>query len=468
MREKLIVLLTCLLAFCFYGSTGHAFDPSKDLTLRGYLESSNLFRTKNFGDHPDWIQNRNTFQLEYIADLVKNRYFLDDLTLTGVFRAWYDGAYDYGEAQKPAGVPGDAGFGIREDMDFRELNLVGNAGNLWFKLGRQQIAWGETDFFRLADIINPIDLSYHFIFEDLQDYRIPLWMANIIYRVGNIGPLRDTAVEFVFNPGDIEVNNLGIFPMPWALAPPGFENLAQDLPTRWASESFEYGERFMFSVGPTNWHLSHFYGYKQEATLNLSNFHLVYPKQNTFGAVLDYENDYTGVVLRVEANYIPDKLMGVDTSRPAGLALLAQHPNGMLEKDEFKYCIGLDRPTWIRWLNREQTFFITAQVFMTHVLDHEDGITNDGAPVKSVDPIYTIVVNTNYLNSRLTPQVFAAYRGEGDGLIVGGSIKHYVFDPDHFSYTIGFNSISGRDGPYAGFGALRANDEFYVRLRYSF
>ena len=466
MRKKSFVLFVFLLASWFCVPVVQALNLDNGVNIRGYFESNNVFRSTDFNSHTDWILNRNTFQLEYNVELLKNTFFLDDLTLSGVFRAWYDGAYDYGNAQKPDGVPGDADLGIREHVDFRELNLVGNSGKLWFKLGRQQIGWGKSDFFRLADIINPVDLSYHFIFEDFQDYRIPKWMGNVIYRAGDIGPLRDVNFELVVNPGDVAVTNLGRFPMPWALAPPGFELIPKDLPKQWTSEAFEVGERIEFGAGPTKWALNHFFGLKQDATFNFATGHLVYPRQNTYGASFDYMNDATGIVLRTEATYVPNKVMGVDASRPVGIALLVQHPDGILKKNEVKYVIGLDRPTWIKFLNPDATFFLTAQVFMTHVLNHEDGITNDGSPVKALDPVYTFVINTTYLNGTVTPQAFAAYRGEGDGLIVGGSINHAI--GDHFSYKIGFNSISGRPGTYTGFGGLRDNDEFYARLRYTF
>jgi len=468
-RGSVIALVLAVQALFWFAAVppSRALVESNDgnVSFKGYVETNNLFRTKNFDEQPDWIQNRNTFQLEYRVNL-GNRWFFDNVMLTGTSRAWADGAYSrLGKAEAP---PNHDKEGIERESDlFREINLSGKAGNLWFKLGRQQIVWGKADFFRLTDIINPMDFSRHFFFEDFQDLRIPKWMGNFIYSLGNVGPLTDLNVEFVVNPGDFKPTNIGIFPMPWALAPPGFDTLSQDLPDRWNHSSFEFGERVEFSAAGIWWALSHFNGFQQSPVLDFQTFHLVYPRENTFGLAFDYANEPTGIVLRTEATYVPNKTMGIDSSRPQGLALLAKYPNGMPQKDEVKYVIGLDRPTWIKFLNPHQTFFLSAQVFMTHVLNHEDGIADDGAPIKSKDPVVTGVVNTQYLHGRLTPQVFAAYKIYGDGLIVGGSLDYQY--SNHLGFKVGANSISGRpNSPYAGFGGFSDRDEFFARVRYSF
>ena len=42
---------------------------------------------------------------------------------------------------------------------FRELYADAVAGDFWFRVGKQQIVWGKTDFFRLQDVINPVDFG---------------------------------------------------------------------------------------------------------------------------------------------------------------------------------------------------------------------------------------------------------------------------------------------------------------------
>ena len=44
----------------------------------------------------------------------------------------------------------------------RELYMDGVIGDVWMRIGKQQIVWGKTDFFRMQDLINPIDFGQHF------------------------------------------------------------------------------------------------------------------------------------------------------------------------------------------------------------------------------------------------------------------------------------------------------------------
>ncbi len=82
---------------------------------------------------------------------------------------------------------------------FRELYMDGVIGDFWIRFGKQQIVWGKTDFFRMQDLINPIDYGQHFFFDSMEDIRIPQWMLSVQYKAGEIGPLTDNAFQFVWN-----------------------------------------------------------------------------------------------------------------------------------------------------------------------------------------------------------------------------------------------------------------------------
>ena len=53
-------------------------------------------------------------------------------------------------------------------------------GNFVVKAGSQQIAWGEADALRLADVINPLDLSWYWSFPAWEEIRIPLTMLDVV------------------------------------------------------------------------------------------------------------------------------------------------------------------------------------------------------------------------------------------------------------------------------------------------
>ncbi len=64
-------------------------------------------------------------------------------------------------------------------------------GSNLLRLGKQQVVWGKADFFRLQDIINPVDFGQHFFIEPFEDTRIPtargLVAASFRRRGGNAG-----------------------------------------------------------------------------------------------------------------------------------------------------------------------------------------------------------------------------------------------------------------------------------------
>ena len=81
----------------------------------------------------------------------------------------------------------------------RELYMDGVIGDVWMRIGKQQIVWGKTDFFRMQDVINPIDFGQHFFFDSFEDIRIPQWMASFQWKAGSWGPLTDNAIQVVWN-----------------------------------------------------------------------------------------------------------------------------------------------------------------------------------------------------------------------------------------------------------------------------
>jgi hypothetical protein len=97
------------------------------------------------------------------------------------------------------------------------------------------------------------------------------------------------------------------------------------------------------------------------------------------------------------------------------------------ESDVVRWVIGMDRPTFIPFLNKHRSFLLSLQVFGQHLLDHQSASVNaQGLPtagqVGMVDwednYITTFLFQGNYLNDRLTPQILTAYDFEaGSGAV---------------------------------------------------
>ena len=109
-----------------------------------------------------------------------------------------------------------------QQYDLWEAYFDLSRGPAFFRVGRQNLAWGETDIFRLLDAINPLDNTFGGPFEDLDDRRIPLWMLRGSYNFGRLGPIATLTVEGFWVPGnwDVRVAPLAPSGTPYAAPEP--------------------------------------------------------------------------------------------------------------------------------------------------------------------------------------------------------------------------------------------------------
>jgi hypothetical protein len=87
-----------------------------------------------------------------------------------------------------------------------------------------------------------------------------------------------------------------------------------------------------------------------------------------------FEGDWTQTVWRVETIidfdlpfYDGDKQVGLYGRSPNGPTLLP----GITKRNMWKGMLAFDRPTWIRWLNKKTTFFLSGQMFWHYIIDLE-------------------------------------------------------------------------------------------------
>ena len=112
----------------------------------------------------------------------------------------------------------------RSDLEFPEFNSrldfireayvrntvqLDEGKTLFLKLGKQQVVWGRTDLFRVLDVINPVDYSRNNIYDELQDIRIPMWIAQAEYRMGAGDILQERNLQVIWNFDKFRPNNLG-------------------------------------------------------------------------------------------------------------------------------------------------------------------------------------------------------------------------------------------------------------------
>ncbi|MFO7962458.1 MAG: DUF1302 family protein [Desulfobacterales bacterium] len=476
-----------------------------------------------FPDVDAWelVQHRNIAYVEFNHDL-------GELGRTGVDfkyhllgRFLYEGIYDYGpeEYQDAAEVESDEFDDIAEDADLWEAYADISRGPLFVRIGRQTLAWGETDIFRLLDNINPLDNTYGFIFEDLDDRRIPLDMIRASYNIGRVGIIRNFGLEGFWSPGFLEDTVAPFAPRGSRYAYPlGLTNQGPNftggfiLPMlNWGGVAgwpevvkpdedminSRFGIRHIGFLGTNiNYTIAHmrsildvpgiggvFTG-PDEAGNNYWGLRLYYDTVDITGLSVNFYEPVTDIVFRAEVAYFWNEAVLNTETAFAPLAVVLNPESGLdendlvfsdvQEKEFWKFMLGLDKNLWVRWLNRNQTFYLSAQYFGAYMVDHEETIIQpvnnipskywrgDAFPkVSEYEHTVTFIANTAYYSGRIEPQIALAVDLRGAWFIQPQ--VNYMFDP--WRLKLQYSGISGNR---TSFGLLRDRDQLSLILTYNF
>jgi hypothetical protein len=145
-----------------------------------------------YGTHSSSInQNEWQLDLEY-SDAI------DTGILSGDIMAIARARFDFQQA-----LEDESGNSLR----IRELYWQTYGDNSFWRIGKQQVVWGEADGIKLLDVINPQDFR-EFILDDFDDSRIPLWMMNAQINTSDSGILQllvipDTSTHTLAEDGSI-------------------------------------------------------------------------------------------------------------------------------------------------------------------------------------------------------------------------------------------------------------------------
>jgi len=247
-------------------------------------------------------------------------------------RVDYDAVYDLTSFYLPS-VANNARLNF-----FARENYVDVSANAWdFRLGRQQIVWGEMIGLFAADVVSAKDLR-EFILPDFSIVRIPQWAARAEYFKDNFH------AEFVWVPV-ASYNKVGVpgaqfysYPPP---PPPGFGEIILDeqFPSRNLSHT-NYGARL--SLLRDGWDVSgYYYGSMDQSPTYFRT--IVNDPQPTFVYQPRHERINQGGftlakdlgfgVLKAETVYTQGRKYNVNTFST---------PNGLVSQDTFDWVVGWD------------------------------------------------------------------------------------------------------------------------------
>jgi hypothetical protein len=400
---------------------------------------------------------------------------------------------------------------FNDRLDFiREAFVVAKMpmadGRSWnFQLGKQQVVWGRTDLFRVLDVINPVDYSRNNIYDELQDIRIPMWIFTAEYRMGATETFDDTNVQFVWNFDKFRPNNLGQGGTPnaildagsffrgmknlwdnggtvanFALSGPngsGSPNLATTFgPNQigirkahmpeWSLSNTQFGMKWEGVYKGTGFSLNALTYRSQLPSLRggipavngffaagapaspvpqpydyLIAFDIHFPRVNLVGGSMDMQLEEIKSSLRLETAVTKGEEFA-NTAKPKLYS----------ESKVWRYVIGLDRPTFIPFLNEGRAFLLSGQLFGQHLLDHEEHRGpwgKYGMPDHKHNHIATFLMKGWYQNDRVSPQIIMAHDFQAGSSVAAPSVE-WLYS-DNLKITFGANVKFGD-------GAQKYND----------
>lgn len=288
-------------------------------------------------------------------------------------------------------------------VELRELYWETFGDNSFWRIGKQQVVWGEADGLKLLDVINPQNFR-EFVLDDFDDSRIPLWMLNAEFTLTENGVLQVLWIP------DTTVHNLAPIGSPYAfssssIVPKPASDLAVQLSPAQAPRSpikdSDIGLRYTDFVGGWDVSLNYLYHYVDEAILRASAQtnseipHILltqnYERSHLLGGTASSAlGDWT---IRAEIAFETNRYHRTKQSLP-----------GVVQANQWSSVIGLDYQGW-------SDQFVSVQWFQSRI----DAAQNELIEHRQEDSM-TFLWESNFMNDTLKAkwlQIHSIDHGDG-------------------------------------------------------
>ena len=168
-------------------------------------------------------------------------------------------------------------------------------------------------------------------------------------------------------------------------------------------------------------------------------FDIFFPRIWLVGTSADFYIDQIKSAFRVELAFTNGEEFP-DTSKPRLFS----------ESNVIRWVVGWDRPTYIRFLNPNRTFLLSAQIFGQHLLNHEYFESPiSGARIGFVDWEYnfigTFLFQAFYMNDRLQPRLIQAYDVRAQAYVVSPGIDWLITNNWRLTFAANLKFGRGRN-----------------------
>lgn len=495
-QAKILALALALTAGAAWGG------DDADFHLGGYVRAAASF---NLQDAPETRQDdRGDLSMLRGTLLLDGDARMGPVRVKGIARAVREYQTDYldrlekrASTVTPGGPGSDMMDYLYNEGEMREFYVEFDATErVQLRLGKQQVVWGETDFFRAMDVVHGFDYRWRaFLEPENEELRKPLILANVMVQV----PEAKGSMQFLFRPGwdrkgDIG-NTIDLAGGRWRPQP--YRGIDTRSVTGYDTEHPQgdvrdktWGARWSGRGGPVNYSLAYLQTYNPDPALNSAFFPYkkaphgllgdwIHPRNEVYGATLSGYVQPIDAVLSTELVYTKDAAFNTGSSSLAP-GVLPEGLGGIVRRNTFTTMFRMDKNLDLR--NRigtsKQSMF-SMQFFNTRILDFDDDddiVMNVGYATRRRhdSALLTALLAMNYDGDRINPQIAAGWDMSYGGGFVIPSVDFVM--GDHWRLKLEADLFFGgkprspadADSSTSTMGYFRDNNQFYVRLTRQF
>lgn len=336
-------------------------------------------------------------------------------------------------------------------FDFREFWVEAPIGDrVTVKFGRQQLVWGESDFFHAMDVVHGYDLSWRLFFEgENEEWRKPLILLSTKIRI----PEANGMFQAFIRPGWDRCSDIGntydINGGRWFFQPYRGFNLSaittKDCDQKdWKQDDVTGGVRWQGEAFDVNYSLAYINTFSADPVANPSQaagltpfkgstakgffFDRIHPKIDVLGATVSGYSAMLDSVISVEASYTIDQPYNFGTGAfgaPNVVGNVGNGLGGIKLKDVVNVMLRMDHNLKLEdILGTTRPSFSSIQLFDTMVVDYkkkEDLVRlfAFGSPLKEHNTILTMFTVLNYMNDKINPSFVLGFDlGNGGGFAI--------------------------------------------------
>lgn len=511
-------------------------QDSGELKVDGFIKQELSFNTQNWQDTPGYDDSGKLSMARTTARLNLDWSPTSDVSVVAKLRAVGEaktgflkhlegmGAYNYGEADGRGDLMDLYNKNEISDV-VRELYIdfpLGDRTRL--RLGKQQIVWGETDFFTANDLVHGFDYTWRSFLEPANE---ELRKANIIAKLNIDVPELDGGLEMFVRPGWDRDSDIGtefdVYGSRWStqstagidfrnIDPFNFRNREGD------AQDVTGGVRWTGLTKDINYSLSYLKTYWTSPMLNASSTlklfglpgtpsgvdtlgssdtigaagELIYPTVDVFGATASGYSELADAVFSTEVAYIKDAPYQFLSGAAGGPLSAAVAPgfDGIKRKNILAWMLRMDKniAATQQLLGTEKPMFFSVQLFDKMVLnyDRDDQLLNAvgaGQRTKEHSFLLTGIFDLSYDNGRIKPNlVVGTDLSYGGGFVVPSvtveldknwrwKVEYDKFWNDDVRESKNCDGMTGKAASCDSmslFGYFNKRDQLYTSLTYLF